>query len=176
MFQDINLSAAYNASAITGGSGAAAATPTSPSRLPRPRHGAAPAVVTGRQNAWTSRVPLPQDNATISSAFAASQTITLDMPRLGKSINFTGTTGSPVLANSVANVIYGSLTMATGMTHSGTNRLTFAGRSASYTITSAGATFTQQVTTNAVSGTYTLRDALSTSRTLTGALTLGTGI
>jgi hypothetical protein len=40
---------------------------------------------------WTSRVPLPQDNVVINTG---SGVITADMPRMGKSIDFTGFTGT----------------------------------------------------------------------------------
>lgn len=111
-------------------------------------------------NAWTTRVPLPQDDVYLGNAFSASQTVTADMPRLGRSIDWTGATGSPTWANSVAQSMYGSLTLISGMTISGTNILTFAGRG-SYSITSSGKSFTQGLTFAAPTGTYALNDALS---------------
>ncbi len=112
---------------------------------------------------WTSRVPLPQDDVVINSAFSASQTITADMPRLGRSINWTGATGSPTWSfASTANTIYGSVTLISGMTISGTQTLTLAGRS-SYSLTSAGKNWTQNITLNAPNGTYSLNDALTAS-------------
>lgn len=111
---------------------------------------------------WTSRVPLPQDDVVINNSFSASQTITADMPRLGRSINFTGATGSPTVNFSVAASIYGSLVLASGVAPSGTSTLTFSGRS-SYSITSASQTFTQATVINAPSGTYTLTDNYTNS-------------
>lgn len=124
---------------------------------------------------WTTRVPLPQDNVLIPNAFVAGRTVTADMPRLGKSISFAGCTGSPIFANTVAQFIFGSLTLVTGVTPSGTSRLTLSGR-AICTITSAGAIFTQGITVNAPGGTYTLQDAFSCNRTgsATFTITLGT--
>lgn len=113
-------------------------------------------------NAWTSRVPLPQDDVVISSAFSASQTVTADMPRLGKSISLTGSTGTPTLdLNTITNTIYGSLTLISGMTLTvGTTATpTFEGRG-SFTITSAGKSFSQ-VTMAMIGGTLTLQDAFS---------------
>lgn len=125
-------------------------------------------------NAWTSRVPLPQDDVVINAAFSASQTITADMPRLGKSIDFTGATGTPTLSLSAGGTIFGSLTLISGMSISGTPTLSFNGRS-SYTITTAGITLTNATTFNAPNGTYTLQDNLTNNRAATGAITLTNG-
>lgn len=123
-------------------------------------------------NAWTSRVPLPQDDVVISSAFSASQTVTFDMPRLGKNIDWTGTTGSPTVTTGTSTTLFGSLTLVAGVgTLSGGGSITFAGRS-SFTITSAGHTITSSPIVTAPSGTYTLQDALSTTSLL--SITIGT--
>lgn len=111
-------------------------------------------------NAWTTRVPLPQDDVMISSAFSASQTVTADMPRLGRSISWTGATGSPTWAFNIANSVFGSLALASGMTVTGTTAITYAGRG-SYTITSSGVTFTTNFVLDAPGGTYTLSDAFN---------------
>jgi len=80
-------------------------------------------------NAWTTRVPLPQDDVSLGVAFSASQTVVSDMPRLCRSVTWTGATGSPTWNfGSVANSIYGSITLISGMTISGTQTLTLAGR------------------------------------------------
>lgn len=124
---------------------------------------------------WTSRVPLPQDNVVINNAFIAGRTITVDMPQLGASIDFTGCTGSPTVSFSVNNQqIFGSLTFVTGVTPSGANTLVFAGRG-SFTVTSAGATFTQQWQLQAPTGTYTLQDAFICSRSVANSLNLTNG-
>src|SRR3989338_1054581 len=105
---------------------------------------------------WTSRVPLPQDDVVIPNAFVAGRTITADMPRLGRSIDFTGTTGTPALNLTVGISVFGSLTLISGMTFTGIQTVTFAGRSAGLTITSATRSFPGSVVINAPSGTYTL--------------------
>ena len=110
-------------------------------------------------NAWTSRVPLPQDDVTISSAFSASQTVTADMPRLGKSINFTGTTGNPLF--STGGTIYGNLTFISDMSTTNVG-MVFAGRS-SYTITTSGKLLGNAIRITAPSGTYTLQDDFNTA-------------
>lgn len=104
-------------------------------------------VVTGGNwsaSSWTTRVPLPQDDAYLGNAFSASQTVTADMPRLGKSIDWTGATGSPTWGGSTAIAIYGSLTLISGMTMSVSGAPTFSGRG-NYTLTSAGKTLNAAV-------------------------------
>lgn len=114
------------------------------------------------------RVPLPQDNARFdaNSFTLGSRVVTLDMPRAGKDIDFTGVTNTPDLAlagSSSAFVIYGSLTMVSGMTNSNTtSAMVFEGRG-SHTLTSAGKTFSfQTLTINMFGGTLTLQDAYAT--------------
>lgn len=111
---------------------------------------------------WTSRVPLPQDDVVINTAFSASQTVTANMPRLGKNINWTGTTGSPTWANAESTTIYGSLTLISGMSLSATTgaTYTFEGRD-SFTLTSADKSFLKNVTVQMIGGTLTLQDNLS---------------
>lgn len=119
---------------------------------------------------WTSRVPLPQDNVIVDAN--TTGTLTADMPRLGKDLTFTGFAGTAVFS-STANSVFGSLTLASGMTVSGTQTLTLAGRG-SHTLTSAGKSFAQQVTQNGPSSTYTLQDncsVLSNLRVTNGTLT-----
>jgi hypothetical protein len=125
---------------------------------------------------WTSRVPLPQDDVLIASAFVAGQTITADMPRLGRSINFTGSTGNPIFKyNAAPCALFGSLTFVAGMaTTSSAGGLTFAGRG-SYTVTSAGVTFSSTPTFQAPGGTYTLLDNFATANGVIGMnVTAGT--
>jgi hypothetical protein len=109
---------------------------------------------------WTSRVPLPQDTVIVSSG--ASGTIATDMARLGASVDFTGFNGTVSFTTAT---IYGSLTLDAGMTLSGTQTLTLAGRG-SHTVTSNGKTLTQGTTFNGPGSTYTLSDAFTTAGTL----------
>src|SRR3989344_4457236 len=124
---------------------------------------------------WTSRVPLPQDDVVINNAFVAGRTITADMPRLGRSIDFTGTTGTPALNLTTGVTMHGSLTLISGMTFTGIQTVTFAGRSAGLTITSATRSFPGSVVINAPSGTYTLSDAFSLSVASSLSFTLALG-
>lgn len=124
---------------------------------------------------WTSRVPLPQDDVIINAAFSASQTITIDMPRLGKNITWTGVSGNPTWSQTVSSgsYIYGNWTGSANTTRGGwTGGLFFAGRS-NHTITTdlntnnmPGSIFT------APGGTYTLQDSYNTGG---GGLTLTEG-
>lgn len=118
---------------------------------------------------WTSRVPLPQDDVSIPNSFVAGRTITADMPRLGKSIDFTGCTGTPALNFSVsAPEIYGSLTMVPiGTITAGSTGITMLPRSAA-TITSAGNTFAGLFVIGGT-GSTSLNDDFACSSTLNTA-------
>ena len=105
---------------------------------------------------WTSRVPLPQDNVLMSGVTGG--TITADMPRLGKSIDWTGASGSPTWAVSTAGTWYGSLTLISGMTLTQTTTMFAEGRG-SFTLTSAGRTFAASMEIVMIGGTMTLQDA-----------------
>lgn len=125
-------------------------------------------------NGWTTRVPLPQDDVVINNAFSASQTVTADMPRLGRSIDWTGATGSPTWTNNTTNDIFGSLTLISAMSVTAGSSFTYRGRS-NYTITSAGVSFANVCAINCPGGTYTLNDAL-TSTSASGFFLNGGGL
>jgi len=113
---------------------------------------------------WTSRVPLPQDDVTITTAFNSGVTITVDMPRIGKSIDFSGMSWSGTATTvSIPSTfsVFGSLTMKSGATNSIGNYIYFYGRS-SYILTSAGTTFVGAYI-DVVGGTLTLQDDASFS-------------
>lgn len=119
---------------------------------------------------WTTRVPLPQDDVIVNNAFVAGRTITADMYILGKNIDFSGCTGSPIFATSgsaYGQRVQGSLTFAAGMTTSGNTLFTFAGRQNS-TLTSAGLALggTGGIAIEKPGFTLTLKDDLSISGTL----------
>ena len=114
---------------------------------------------------WTSRVPLPQDDVVIS--LTAGQTLTADMPRLGRNISFT--TGTNLtLGNAVTS--YGSLDFTGAGTFSvGSYGYTFESRSRSgtSTLTNNSKTFAQAVTFVNVGSTIQLADAFTGSATTT---------
>lgn len=94
-----------------------------------------------------SRVPLPQDDVVMNkgSAYASAVTIIADMPRLGRSIDWTGVTWTGTatkwMINGVENTSYGSLTFIPGITITvGGNNYNLAGRS-SYVLTTATLNF-----------------------------------
>lgn len=110
---------------------------------------------------WTSRVPLPQDDASLASVTGG--TLSSDMPRMARSISWTGATGSPTWTLSVfqAYTWYGSLTLISGMTWNGVvSSLTNEARGA-FTLTSAGKTFTNNLQAYMIGGSLTLQDAAS---------------
>jgi len=159
-FRDIALSASTDLSAITGLSGDAGGNTNITFTT------AATQTYTGGTGSWsdvtkwTSRVPLPQDNVLMSGVTGG--TITADMPRLGKSIDWTGASGSPTYSQSVATTVYGSITAISSMTGTfGGSGITFEGRGA-FTLTSAGRTFTA-ITVSMVGGSLSLQDAATTA-------------
>ncbi len=104
-------------------------------------------------------VPLPQDTVLINASSGATSYVA-DMPRLGMDITFTGYTGT--FSFTTAGTIFGSLTLASGMTYSGASTLTLGGRG-THTITTAGKPILGAILQNGPGGTYTLQDALTIS-------------
>jgi len=117
---------------------------------------------------WTSRIPLPQDNVFFDRSFTA-RTITMDMFRAGKTIDWSGASGTVTWGTSVSTTIYGSLDL-TNLTTIQAIPFTLSGRG-SFTIKSAGKTFGAALTISAPNGTYTLLDAFGT----TGSINLTRG-
>lgn len=109
--------------------------------------------------------PLAQDTAVFPSTLPTSgATITINAAYNIGTIDMSARTSNTMtLATSTSTpTIYGNWINGTGTTLTGTGTLTFAGRG-SQTITSAGKTFTQRITTDSPGGTVTLQDALNTS-------------
>lgn len=110
---------------------------------------------------WTSRIPLPQDNVTVSGSGSVSQ----NMIRIGADIDYSGFTGTLTLPSTVYMFCFGSVTLGAGMSYgSNPNTLNFtlAGRG-SHTITSNGVEFmpagsNQVISVITPNGTYTLTD------------------
>lgn len=160
--QDIALTTAFNASAITGNSGdrggnsnitfTPAATQT---------HTSSAGGSWSDNTKWTSRVPLPQDNVVVD--VNTTGTLTNDMPVIGASIDFTGFAGT--LTSTVAPTMFGSLILSSTLTII-TWGPTLSGRG-SYVLTSAGRTFLNSIALTAPTGTYTLQDNLTMSSRLT---------
>ena len=125
----------------------------------------------------TGRVPLPQDTARFdSNSFTTTgQTVTADMLRMGRNIDWTGVTNNPLWAKTLGGInayyLFGSVTMVPGMTNSGSLLIYLYGRG-STTWTSAGQPFTNPINIMMPGGTLTLQDNFTSSSTLT--LTKGT--
>lgn len=111
---------------------------------------------------WSTRVPLPQDDVKITNGFIAGRTITSDVSRLGRNVDFTGMTGNPTLNCSVGPQVFGSLTLNASMVSSGSG-FSFLGRSSNHTITCAGISLAGTQSLQAPGGTYTLQDAFLTA-------------
>ncbi len=110
----------------------------------------------GTAAGWTSGiVPRAQDDVT------CSHSKTIDIPRIGKSITFTGT---PTVTQSVNIYIYGSLTIPSGATWNANSKdLIFSGRG-DYVLTTNGVTL-YQITLNNPTGKITLGSDLTLNRT-----------
>ena len=116
-----------------------------------------------------SPVPYPTSGNTVT--INANYNIgTIDM-----SARVSGTATMTLATGTTTPQIYGDWINGTGTTLSGTGAMTFAGRG-SQTITSAGRTFTQQISINTPSGSVTLQDAFTTNyASAAGGLTLIAG-
>lgn len=111
-------------------------------------------------------LPLPQDTVIFdaNSITSASQTITFNMARIGKNASFTGILNSPTLDFSTAYPtiglsIFDSLTLATGLSITGTGSTLFLRTDTASTITNSGITLSPVVGIYAFGGgSYTLQD------------------
>jgi hypothetical protein len=92
-----------------------------------------------------------------------------------KNVNFTGFSGT-WFSISTGNVIYGNLTLSTGMTtpNSSPNVLTFGATSGTQQITTNGKTLDVPITFDGVGGTFQLQDAATVGSTRIVTLTNGT--
>jgi hypothetical protein len=99
---------------------------------------------------WTSRIPLPQDDV------SCGHNVTIDMPRIGKNVTFTGT---PTLSGSTSIDIFGSFVLPAGAASSTTGRFWFKGRG-NYTITTNNVAVYRWAV-QAPTGTYTLQDSIT---------------
>ncbi len=121
-------------------------------------------------------------------AFGTSQTITSDMPRMGKTLDWTGCTWTTALTytSALAQNIYGGWIGISGLTFtSNASTLTFLGRG-SFNMKTNGTTIEQPVTIQSFGGTFTQTNdfTLGVTRTLTlsngtwdtGSYVLSTGI
>jgi hypothetical protein len=118
--------------------------------------------------------PLAQDTCLFeATGLNTGNTVTINAAYNIGTINMAARTSNTMALaiGSTLPFIYGNWVNGTGTTTSGTGTLTFSGRT-SQTITSAAVNLTYSVTVDSPSGSLTLQDAFSISRTLT--LTSGT--
>jgi hypothetical protein len=175
-FRDIEFSVSTDLSTITGGSGDCGGnnniTFTSPQDNYWVDNGGDWSDISHWANSsggtgGTGRVPLPQDDVYINgnSISSSSQVITIDMPRIGKSVDFTNITNSPTLTSSVNFSLYGSLILSAGITLSTatTHDVSLQGRSA-FSLMSGGNNFgLRDITISMPGGSLTLLDDLLTN-------------
>ena len=109
--------------------------------------------------AGTGRIPLPQDTCIIdaNSIDAGSRALTQGMVRIG-AINFTGATNTPTFTTSTVCSFFGSITLISGMTLTGSSPgYTYEGRGSS-TIACATKSWAKQFTIDCAGGTLTQAD------------------
>ncbi len=111
------------------------------------------------------RAPLCQDDVVVNNAFIAGRTVTMDMPRAGKSITFAGCANTPAFTAGSAWSFFGSLNL-TGLGTITTGAVTAEGRG-SYTLTCGGKSITNQFLVDAPGGTLTMQDAFAATSNMT---------
>lgn len=126
--------------------------------------------LTSGGTAAINNFPLAQDTAVINNTTGATTLSFGSTYNIGSLDCSTRTAGITLNQNAAAN-FYGSYTLGSGITVSGTANQTFSGRS-TMAFTSAGKTITFPIVVDAPSGTFQLGDAYTASNTIT--LTRGT--
>lgn len=181
-FRDVTGAGAgsWNLSAIAGKSGDCGGNSgiTFTSAVSQTLTGSSQPSMTWSTYSWPTRVPLPQDDVIVNLAFTSGRTITLDMPRAGHTLDFSGVTWSGTAVSFTANVgltVYGSLKMPTAGTPTGSlfnpQTMVFEGRSGTlangtstampasgWVITCSGGTYGSTVTFQAFGGIYQFGD------------------
>jgi hypothetical protein len=114
--------------------------------------------------------PLAQDTAVIDNG-STNAFLSFNAAYNVGSLDCSARTNALTLSHGSATTFYGSYTLGSGVTVSGTSTQTFSGRG-TMVFTSAGKTITFPITVDVPSGTFQLGDAYSASGTIT--LTRGT--
>lgn len=182
-FRDITGAGAgsWNISGITGYSGDCGGNTNITFSTPETQTSTGTSSFSWSTHGWTTRVPLCQDPVVVNNAFSSGQTVTVDMPRIGQDIDFSGmswsgTATTIALTHSGGMTVFGSMTMKSGVTLTHSQNLTFEGRG-SHTITSAGRTWNSggfSVEIKSFGGTYTLADAFAGAQLILTNGTLNT--
>ena len=175
-FRDIKFTNAVDLSSISGGSGDGGGNSgiTFTTAVPQFFKHTSGAVSWSDPTKWftatngggsAGRVPLPQDDATFdANSFSGSSTLTVNCPRIGKSLDMTGV--NQAVAMSLSNDIenYGSYVLGSNITPSGNYTLKLFGRGSS--VLNPYEKTLYQITFYSNGGTYTLQSNL----TLTGGI------
>jgi hypothetical protein len=115
--------------------------------------------------------PLAQDTAVIDDNTTLTGTLGLSPAYNNGALDASNRTTAVTLSFTAANNFYGSYTLGSGVTVSGTSNQTFLGRG-TQTFTSAGKTITFPITVDKPAGAFELGDAYESSNPIT--LTRGT--
>ncbi len=197
-FRDIDFSSSVSAGSITGNSGDCGGNGgiTFTSAATQTNSTLTSASWTWSTGSWTSRVPLPQDDVTITGgAGATARSITVDMPRAGHTLDFSAMTGTniTIVGSTGQPTVYGGVKLPTTALATFVNGIwQFEGRSGSlangtassmpaggWPITMGGTTTTSVntwgfMTFQGPGGTYQLQDKLVISPTRSILLNNGT--
>jgi hypothetical protein len=153
---DITATNAVDLSAITGGSGDCQGntdiTFTTAADQISAATGNWSTLATWQDGVGTDRVPLPQDDV------SCSHSVTVDMPRIGKSVTFSG---AITITLSQATQMYGSLTLASGMTLTTNSQGVFMRGRGAYSFTSNDVPIYSIYNYVTSSGTLTLIDGFT---------------
>lgn len=125
----------------------------------------------------TTDFPLAQDTVVVTSTVPNSGgTITINAAYNIGTIDMSARTTNTMTLATGGNTpsIYGNWINGTGVTLTGTGRMTFAGRG-SQTLTSAGRVFSQAIEVDSPNGSLTLQNALETSVNVSSALRINKG-
>lgn len=116
----------------------------------------------------TTNFPLPQDTAVFTNSNpAAGSTVTLNVAYNLPTIDFSSRSNTLTFATgTITPYAYGSITLSSAITLTGTGAITWGLRSGTATITSAGKTWTQPITMSGIGATLQFGDAFSSSSAL----------
>lgn len=129
---------------------------------------------TGTRTVSSASIDPSINNAISINVSAGSDTITFgNAARSYNSVDFTGFTGT---CTELPKLVYGNLTLVSGMTLGATvgQAITFASISGTKTITTAGKTIDNPITFDGIGGTWSFADALTQGSTRAFTITNGT--
>lgn len=118
--------------------------------------------LTSGGNGSDNNFPLAQDTAVIDNSTTLTGTLAFGVRYNVSAIDCSSRTSAITLNHNVVQTIYGSYTLGSGVTVSGTSQQTFSGRG-TMAITSAGKTITFPISVETYGGTFQLNDAFSSS-------------